>query len=386
MMKKPLKIVFDASPLLVNKTGVAYYIERLVTQLARQYPGEVELVGFYYNFLGRRPVDHLPAAPNIRYRPVRFIPSKVVYQLRRWGLQLPLELLTKERADFVLFGNFLGYPSLYKTPSAPVVHDLTYVDLPEYVAAKNQKDLTRFVPQQIARSAFIITVSQFSRRRIAETYKIPSDTILVTHIPPEQPHIFSAAQIKKNLSNAKVSQPYILFLSTIEPRKNLVSLINAYAALPQALREQYMLVIAGRIGWNCDAEVARLEQAKNEGLRVVRLGYVDDTTRFTLFQAARLFVSTSSYEGFGMPILEAMSYGTPCAASDIEVYHEVAGNRVRYFDQTSVADISRTIGQLLNSKTALQKLSEQGKAHAETFTWEAVAAELYRKIRSVTRP
>lgn len=380
MMKKPLKILFDASPLLVNKTGVAYYIERLITQMAAQYPQEIELVGFYYNFLGRRPTDHLPSAPNIRYRQVRFIPSKIVYQLRRWGLELPLEVLSKETADFVLFGNFLGYPTLHKTPSAPVIHDLTFLDLPQYVSAKNQKDLTRFVPRQIARSSFVITVSHFSQGRINTAYHISEEKILVTHIPPETPHIFKQPQIDSVLAAAGVTQPYILFLSTIEPRKNLVSLIDAYAALPAALRKKYQLVIAGRIGWNCDAEIARLQQAEAEGLNVIRLGYVDDTTRFTLFQAASLFVSSSSYEGFGMPLLEAMSYGTPCAASNITVYHEVAGDTIQYFDQTDVTDISQTIQRLLEDPKALQQLAQRGKAHVSTFQWSAVAGDLYKRI------
>src|SRR6266542_2739267 len=210
MMKKPLKIIFDASPLLVNKTGVAYYIERLITQLAAQYPDDIELVGFYYNFLGRRSTAGLPLAPNLRYRPVRFLPSKLVYQLRRFGLQIPLEVLAKERADFVLFGNFLGYPMLRKTPSAPVIHDLTFLDLPQYVSAKNQKDLARFVPQQIKRSSFVITVSNFSKQRIEEAYQVPAERILVTHIPPEQPTIYSQSEINRTLKAAGVTQPFLL--------------------------------------------------------------------------------------------------------------------------------------------------------------------------------
>lgn len=383
-MKKRLKIIFDASPLLVNKTGVAYYIERLVTQLAAQYPEDLELVGYYFNFLGRRPATHLPQAPNIRYRPVRLLPSKVIYQLRRFGLEIPLELLTKEQGDFVLFGNFLGYPMLHKTPSAPVIHDLTYLDLPQYVSAKNQRDLMRFVPRQIKRSSFTITVSQFSQQRIHDVYNVALDDILVTHIPPEQPHKYSQADNRKTLQAAGVTGPYMLFLSTIEPRKNLVSLIDAYAALPQATRDSYMLVIAGRIGWNCQAEIERLERAKAEGLRVIHLGYVDDQTRFTLFQSAALFVMPSSYEGFGMPILEAMSYGTPCLVSDIPVFHEVAGDAVRYFDHTSAKALTGSLQTLLNNKPDRQQLGQAGKRHAQEFRWEAVASKLYDKIRQTT--
>jgi glycosyltransferase involved in cell wall biosynthesis len=259
--KKPIKIAFDASSLLVNKTGVAFYIERIMKQLALRYPDDVELICFYYNFLGRRDTDHFPKLPNVRYRPIRFIPSKVIYQLRRFGIEIPLELLVKERVDFVLFGNFLGYPSIFKVPAAPVVHDLTYLDLPEYVAVKNRNDLTRFVPQQIKRSKFVVTVSEFSKKKIIQNYNVAPDSVLVTPIPPEEPQKFPEAERATQIKKLGISKPFILFLSTIEPRKNLVNLIDAYAKLPDDLRQKYTLVVTGRIGWNCDPEIARLKKS-----------------------------------------------------------------------------------------------------------------------------
>jgi len=100
MKTKPIRIAFDASPLLVNKTGIAYYIERVVSQLAEKYPDEIELVGFYYNFLGKRKSTNFPTAPNISYHEVKYIPSKIIYQLRRWNIEFPLEMLIYKRVDF----------------------------------------------------------------------------------------------------------------------------------------------------------------------------------------------------------------------------------------------------------------------------------------------
>ncbi len=379
-MKKPIKIAFDASPLLVNKTGVAYYIERLITQLAERYPEDIELVGFYYNFLGRRNTGHFPHAKNIRYRPVRFIPSKVIYQLRRFGIEIPLELLTKERADFVLFGNFLGYPSLYKTPAAPVVHDLTYIDIPEYVAVKNRNDLTRFIPQQIKRSKFVITVSEFSKKKIEQQYHMGHDEVLVTPIPPEKPQLLPKSEIDKQLETLGITKPFMLFLSTIEPRKNLVSLIDAYAQLPSALRKQYSLVVAGRTGWNCQAEIDKISQARTEGLDVVHLGYITDEARAALYQSATIYVSPSSYEGFGMPILEAMSYGCPCAISDIAVFHEVAGEAARYFDPTSIPSICKVLSSILENDKLQKELHASAKKQVAKFNWDEVADSVFEKI------
>lgn len=377
---KKLRVVFDASPLLVNKTGVAYYTERLVTQLAEQYPKELELVGFYYNFLGKRSTKHFPQAPNIRYRPVRFIPSKIVYQLRRWGIELPLELLTKGRADFVLFPNFLGYPSLLHTPAAPVVHDLTYIDLPQYVSAKNRSDLQCFVPQQIKRSALVFTVSDFSKQRITEEYGLQPEKIIVTPIPPEKPQRYAQKRRMATLQKTGITKPFILFLGTIEPRKNITTLIDAYAALPEATRNKYMLVIAGRIGWNCEQEITRLKQAMVDGLDVLHVGYVDDETKAILYQSAELFVTASTYEGFGMPVLEAMSYGIASAVSDIPVFREVAGNSAVYFDQTDPQSISKAMQGIISNPDKLARLKKAAIHRVATYDWASVARDVYEAI------
>lgn len=379
-MRKPIKIVFDASPLLVNKTGVAYYIERLVLQLAQKYPQDIELVGYYFNFLGKRSSAHFPSAPNIRYHGVYFLPSKVLYQLRRWNIEVPVEFLSHTKADFILFPNFLGWPSLFKTPTAPVVHDLTYLDLPQYVAAKNRSDLERFVPKQINRSDFVVTVSEFSKREIAQKYQVALDDILVTPIPPEQPVIYDEQTRQDTLNKLGVTQPYIVTVGTIEPRKNIIKLLSAYAELPESIRNKYALVVAGRIGWNCEAEIAELAKVAKKGYNVIHVGYIDDQAREVLYQSASLFVSASHYEGFGMPILEAMRYGTPCAISDIPVFHEVAGEAADYFDQEKPSVIAAHLEGLLTDQKLLQNLGQAAKKQAETFNWDTVAQSVYTYI------
>lgn len=378
-MTKKIKIVFDASPMLVNKTGVAYYTERLISTLAQTYP-DVELVGFYYNFLGRRSSAHFPTAPNISYNSVTFIPSKVVYQLRRWNIEIPVEILSHTKADFILYTNFLGYPSLFRTPSAPVVHDTTYIDLPEYVSAKNQKDLERFVPKEIKRSNFVITVSKFSKQNIEANYSISPNDILVTPIPPGQPVTHSARDCADTLKKLGISQPFILTLGTIEPRKNIIKLLSGYTQLPLAIRNKYALVVAGGIGWNCEAEVAELTKVARKGFNVHHLGYISDHDREVLYQSATLFTSASHYEGFGMPVLEAMSYGTPCIISDIPVFHEVAGDSALYFDQEKPSVIASRLESVLSSQELLDEYSERAKKQAGLFDWESVASSVHDTI------
>ncbi len=375
-----MNILFDATPMITERTGIAYYTERLALSLARRWPDELQLHGFYYNFLGRRDTSHLPRLDNLSYGGASLVPSKIVFQLRRWGIETPIELLAagSPRPDFILYPNILGYPSLRGTPSAPVIHDLTYIDLPEYVSAKLRSDLTRFVPRQIKRSAFIITVSEFTKQRIVDYYGVAPERIVVTPIPPEPPRPVAADRRETVLRELGITKPYILFVGTIEPRKNITKLIDGYLQLPEALRTSHQLVVAGRVGWNCEAELAKFKETAGQG--VLHLGYISDEARDILYQSATLFSTASHYEGFGMPILEAMNYGTPCALSDIPIFTEVAGDAAYFFNQDDPASIASKFEELLENPAARERLSQKALAHAATYSWDTVAERVHEAI------
>jgi glycosyltransferase involved in cell wall biosynthesis len=374
-----LRVAFDANPLLATKTGVGYYTERLVAQLASQYHGRIELIGFYFDFLGRKDTANLPHADNISYRPIRFTPDKVVHQLLRRGVRPSFEFFVPDQVDFILFNNFWGYASKRGTPSAPVVHDLAYLDLSEYVSKKNRKDLARMIPEQIKRSDFVITVSEFSKQRLVEAYDIAPKNVLVTPIPPPEPY---KPKGTSKLTALGITKPFILFVGTVEPRKNIVTLVDAYEQLPQKIREHYQLVIAGRVGWNCEAEIARLEKAKQQGLQVLHLGYVDDDAKAELYQKTALFVSASRYEGFGMPVLEAMSYGAPCAVSDIPVFREVASEVAVFFDPQRAGDIAQTITKVLDDPERPAAMQRASAKQAATLQWPKVAQSVFDAINA----
>jgi glycosyltransferase involved in cell wall biosynthesis len=382
-MTKKIRIAFDANPLLAAKTGVGYYTEQLISELSRQYGTQVSLIGFYFDFLGRKDVAHLPQGPNIAYRPVRWIPDKVVFQALRWGIRPPFELFVRDEVDFILFDNFWGYRSRRHTPAAAVVHDLTYIDTPEYVSAKNRADLQRMIPEQIARSAFVITVSEFSKQRLVDVYGLQPGRILVTPIPA-RPATRQAADSSALLKEQGVTRPYLLFVGTVEPRKNITTLVAAMQHLPPEFRKTYQLVIAGRMGWNCQNEADVLAKA-HEDTNVVHLGYVDDQLKAALYANAALFVSASQYEGFGMPVLEAMSYGTPCAASDIPVFHEVAGEAAAYFNQNDPAAIASVMHSVLSDSRRIQGMRAASLRQAQRFTWPDVARQLYARIQATIR-
>ncbi len=383
MPNSKIKILFDAHPLIGNKSGIGYYTSQLISELAARYQDNLELVGYYHNFLGRKPRINEPAAPNIRYVPITLIPGQIVNAYRRYGLAPPIELLTLTKADFILYPNYLGLPSLFGTPFAPVIHDLTFVDHPQSMSDKNREDLNRFIPPMIERATFIVTVSQFSQSRICEHFKTGEKPIVITPNPPPQPLVLSPEESAEVLQKQGVTVPFILFVGTIEPRKNLITLLEAYTRLPADIRQTTALVIAGKIDWKYAETQQKLQQTQDAGHKIFYLGYVDDTTRAALYDNASLLVFPSYYEGFGMPILEAFSYDTPCAVSDIPVFHEVAGAAAAYFDPYDADSIARVIEAELRQPTSD---SASRQRQLQQFDWSIVCQRLYDQIlRSVKR-
>jgi glycosyltransferase involved in cell wall biosynthesis len=377
MKKTKLHILFDANPLQGNRTGIGHYTARLIQNIAEQYP-DIHLTGYYYNFLGRKLPPISPAASNITYRPILLLPGPLVNILRRkLHVELPIELLTFTRADFVLYPNFLGHPSLFRSPSAPVIHDLTFRDHPTSGSDKNIRDLQKFVPKVIKRSSFIITVSEFSKHRIAEEYNIPEESIVTTFIPPTEVLRIDKKKQVQILQNKGIIKPYVFFLGTMEPRKNISALLEAYTYLPIKLRKAYSLVLAGKIDWKYQETLAKIQQLQADGSDIHYLGYVDDDMQASLYQGAALFVLPSLYEGFGMQIAEALSYGLACAVSDIPVFHEVGGSAVSYFDHRNPHDIAGVMERSLAANTSRAQLQR----HLSTYpTWADIVTRLVGRI------
>lgn len=378
MKTKPTTILFDANSLMTARTGVGHYTARLVEHMAKNNP-DIRFVGYYYNFLGRKQSPTSPTGDNVSYQSIYAFPGPLINLLRRFNIEIPIEVLTLIRADFVLYPNFLTQPSIFKTPNAPVIHDLVYLDFPEYGSSKSVRDLTRFVPRAIRRASFVMTVSQFSKQRIVSAYHIPADQVITTFIPPNKVVVLNDGRKDEILQARGITKPYIFFIGTMEPRKNIKTLLDAYAILPDTLRHQYSLVLAGKIDWKYQGTKVKIEQLQAAGHDIHYLGYVDDETQAALYQGARLFVIASNYEGFGMPILEALSYGVPCVASNISVFHEVGGDAITYFNQEEPVDIAATITSSLTNPVDPQALKEYVASRPQ---WDTISRSVVDHIQA----
>ncbi len=362
---------------MAQKTGVGHYTEGLIRSMAAAQP-DTRFIGYFYNFFGRKQPPASPRASNISYKPIYHLPGPAVNLLRRFGIEVPIEVLTGVHADFILYPNFLGQPSLFGTPNAPVIHDLVYYDHPEYGSDKSVRDLTRFVPKTLRRASFVITVSEFTKQRTMDVYHVPSDTFVKTFIPPTPIRLLADERVGEIITEQGITKPYVLFVGTMEPRKNIPNLLEAYTLLPGHLRQSHSLVLAGKIDWKYQETKAKLEGLQAGGYDIHYLGYVDDDTRAALYQGARLFAMAPHYEGFGMQTLEAMQYGVQCAVSDIPVLREVGGEATVYFDQEDPQSIAAVITACLDNPPPDPSLLREYVASQPD--WEAVGKLVLTKI------
>jgi glycosyltransferase involved in cell wall biosynthesis len=374
-----MKVIFDANPIVrSNKSGVGYFTSSLISTLSRSGTKDIQLIGHYFNFLDKKSVEGLPEATNISFKHSRLFPTKVLNIGRRLGIQLPFELFSREKADITLFTNFTALPTVLGGKRVSIIYDVSYLDCPEYAPERLVSYLKKWVPYTVRTSDLIIVNSEFTKQRLIDEYKVSKSTVLVIPIPPMK-HTQPDDKIlgKMDLRNKE----YVLFVGTIEPRKNIRTLIDAYSKLGRSFGDKYPLVLAGGKGWKDTDILYEIKSLQEKGFNIKQTGYVTDAEKSALYEHATLCVQPSLYEGFGMPILEAMSYEKPVACSDIAVFREVAGDSASYFDPKDTDSIAKSINGILNDKTFQNNLIKRSKERIKSYpTWDKVGKELYEKL------
>ena len=365
----------------IKKTGVGYYTASMIESLAALPSDSIELTGYYFDFLshnGKKP----PTSSNIKYHKIKYIPGKLLSLCRRFNFQPPLELFVRKNVDITLFTNYVSLPSMYKHRTALVIYDLSFLDQPQYLQDINLDYLKRFCPPSISRADLIITISEFTKTRILHYFPNLSGRIVVTPIPPASAEEPSALGTRLTTLGIR-SKKYILYLGTIEPRKNIQKLVQAYAQLDPTIRQRNALVLAGGKGWKDDAIKSEITTARQNGCNIIETDYVSEAEKAQLYAHSACFVFPSHYEGFGMPILEAMQYQVPVLASDIAVFHEVAGDAAAYFDKDNPVDIARCMTELLNDTGKSNTLVANGTRRLQNFSWVENADKVYAAFTSI---
>jgi glycosyltransferase involved in cell wall biosynthesis len=298
----------------------------------------------------------------------------------RFGFAFPLHLVLREKADIVLSTNFVPSLTLHSAKQVVAIYDLAFIDHPDYVSGPNGAFLRAWVPKTLKNTDLLVTISEFTKDRLKDILKVEAEKITITPIPAA-PHAKPDAAILKRLG---LNKGYLLFVGTIEPRKNILGLVEGYALLDKQIQDDFPLVLAGGKGWNDEEMLARIETLRSQGLHIIQTGYVSDGEKAALYEAAALCVQPSHYEGFGMPILEAMSYDKPVVCSDLSVFHEVADDAALYFNKDVPASIAEAITKVISNSSTRNRLVELGKKRLDNYpNWEQVATELLTRIKQL---
>jgi glycosyltransferase involved in cell wall biosynthesis len=273
-------------------------------------------------------------------------------------------------------------PGKFRRPVLPFIHDLSHVRHP----LMHPKDRVRWLRKQLALVAdapFVQTNSLFSKREIVAVLGIPENRVHVTYAAPGAEFQPDAHGDESWLAENKLTaRRYILTVGTREPRKNFKSIAEAYAGLPENLQAKFPLVWCGSAGWGDLALSRSVAWAKEAGhIRIV--GYVPDRELAALYRNCALFIMASVYEGFGMPVVEAMACGARVALSRIPVFEEIAGNYARYVEPLDIEEWRRAIKEIIDeasdSREPLMRQPDLAR-----FSWRSSAAttlDLYRQLQ-----
>jgi glycosyltransferase involved in cell wall biosynthesis len=380
-----MRVVIDGSPLIGPKSGVASYTAGLIAAFSRAEL-QVDLTVFFdsMRIIPKRILrDHrLPSLKTAHFP----MPKRLLRRFWARGL-LPISMATGQ-ADIIHSTNFAVYPK-GKAKLVVMLHDVFLWDRPEWHFRKRLQEMAYHLPRIRAADGVIVSTEYVrsavnSRLRVAtgSLHKVPLGVADQFHSTGRQRMGAMEFSVNATVAELNLPQDYVLFVGTIEPRKNLETLFRAFSLLPQETRRAFPLVLAGHRGWRTEPIYAAAEPLQREGtLRF--LGGVPDPILPNLYAGATIFVFPSLDEGFGLPPLEAMACGTPVIISDAPALVEVSGAAAVVVPRTDAEALAAAIQRLLDDPDERRRMGEVGRRHAAQFTWERTAKEtleVYRRL------
>lgn len=379
-----MRIAVEASAIVESgRTGVGVVASQLVEAAARALPDSAfDLVHFFsVRRRDRPPLPEALTAPNVGDAPVRWFSGRVYQRLLLSGLAPPGDLLAGGRPDVFFFPNFAAWPLTRRCRPVVLVHDLAFRRTPQYVRERTRRELDALVPRSL-RDAHVVAVSESTARDVAAEFGVPASRLHV--VPNGVDHARfrprTAAEAAAVAERLGLPPAYVLYVGTLEPRKNVDGLLRAFRALPADVRRAHPLVLAGGKGWLDDAIEATLAEVSREA-PVVRLGRVRDADLPALYSGASAFAYPSHLEGFGLPVLEAMACGAPVVTSSTSSLPEVGGDAALYADPADDGAIAARLLELLTDPALAARCREAGLARAAGFRWE----ESGRRLAGVFR-
>ncbi|MBI2028481.1 MAG: glycosyltransferase family 4 protein [Candidatus Levybacteria bacterium] len=379
---------YDFETKLPRRVGSGEYCFELLL-----YLNKIDKKNKYIIFLPKTPTMDLPRqSDSWRYR--------IVGPKRFWTIfGLSMEFLLRRSKVDVFFSPTHYLPFFLPVKSAVSVLDVSFIHFPKLFKKKDLYQLKSWTAYSVRKASKVLTISLASKDDIIKTYNVSKEKVIVTY-----PGVKSEIQISKFETNAKFKMQnskflkdkygaegnYILFVGTLQPRKNIVRLIEAFSHISSSLiinpaspaGRPLSLIIVGKKGWLYE-EILETPKKLNIETKVKFLENISDEDLPYFYKNALCFVLPSLYEGFGLPILEAMRYGCPVITSNISSLPEAGGDAALYVDPLNVDDIAKKLELVINNEDLRKKLIKKGYEQVRKFSWEKTARETLRVLEGV---
>jgi glycosyltransferase involved in cell wall biosynthesis len=379
---RPLKIAIDYTSAINQNAGIGRLVRQLIHAVVANDP--------YDNFLllhatpnpGR--VPEYPAGSNVTKRVLRVNERWTNIIWHRLQAPIAADWLTGpidvfHSPDFVM-------PPVRAARTILTIHDLAFLLYPECAHPNLRAYLEKAVPRSVHRADFVVADSENTRNDVICLLGVEPERVAVVPggVDPAFRPVTDPARIAalRQTIGLDETTPYILFIGVIEPRKNLVGLIEAFDILKDRRSLPHKLVVAGRRGWLSDSTMDRAERSKFRH-DIVFTGFIPDGELATLYSAAEAFAFPSHYEGFGLPVLEAMACGTPVVASRASSLPEIVGDAGMQVDPDDAERLASALELLALNPEMRADFSARGLERAGMFTWDAAAKvmlDVYRKV------
>ncbi|MDD2266030.1 glycosyltransferase family 1 protein [Sulfuricurvum sp.] len=381
-----MRLIVNCSPLRPPLTGIGHYTREVLLRLIED-PEIDDMEGFYFHrWLSREQIRTLlypieassqTFSRSFAQRVAALPGGRELYRLAiRW---LHRNNLVKRKEWLYWETNYTPLP--FEGKIVTTVYDLSHVRFPQFHPKSRVSFFNNKLPKALSESAAILTISDFSAHEIMEFYGIEKTKITI--VPPAISPVFhprTRDEIESFRRRCFLPPRYLLSVATLEPRKNFKNLCLAYASLDESIRMAFPLVLAGASGWLSDDLEALMSPLEEQG-HIIRLGYVPASDLPVLYAAADALCYLSLYEGYGMPIAEAIASNIPVLTSDCTSMPEAGGNRAWYATPTSVVSIADMLQKMLSSATPLHPHSSAHLPPPRIHSWENAAASIMALFR-----
>ena len=376
-----MRVAIDYAAAVHQGAGVGRFVRSLVDAMVDLDP-ETFFILFYGQEGPRKEVAVAPTGKNVELRPLWLSQRTLNVLWYKLGLPVPVDALTGP-ADVFHFPDFV-LPPVRRGATVVTVHDLSFMLVPECADERLRGHLERVVPISVREADYVTADSENTRNDLMTLLDVPPERVEVVYSGVDRRFRPIADEAAHEAARRKygLNFPFMLYVGTIEPRKNLRRLLKAYRIFRQQGRAQHKLVLAGGLGWLYQDILHDVEELVAEQ-EVVYLGRIPDDDLPVLYSLSDAFVFPSLYEGFGLPPLEAMACGTPVICSNTSSLPEVVGDAGILVPPEDVDGLALAMGALLNEPERRAVLGRRALERAQQFTWEAAAERvlsIYRRL------